>query len=139
LRLIDELSDLQAREDLRLRNVELVVGQIGDLGGVHIERHPIIDHPDGDGIAALTDNQAIVPEGHVRLNERNLLVGGFLPLRKILLNLRYLADRPGKIVLSLLGQRRQRFMELPKRVGGSPMRSAISNALCSFRPHSASG
>ena len=78
---------MQARQDFGLRDVEFVVGKVRHLGIVHVEGQPVIDHAERKRIPAFPDGQAVLAEAHIGANERQLCVGGLLPVGHVGLQL----------------------------------------------------
>ena len=99
LRLKGELAHLQTGQNLCLRYVQLVVGQVRHLGVVHVEGQPVIDHAEGERVAALADDQPVLTEGHVGLDEPHLLLGGLLRILHLAGQCTVLAHCPGEVGL----------------------------------------
>ena len=70
-----KLADDELGQNLRLRNIQLVIRQISDLRVVHVECHTVIHDTEGDWVTGLTDGQSILTELHVGPDEVQLFLG----------------------------------------------------------------
>ena len=104
LRLEGKVPDDELGQDFCLCDVQLVVAQVRHLGVVHVEGQAVVDYPEGERIPGLADDQPIFIKGHIGAEDRQFILGRFMGVGEVFLQLIDPGHSPGEIALGLLGQ-----------------------------------
>ena len=92
-------ADHEFCQNLRLRDIQFVVAEVGHLGIVHIKSQAVIDHPEGEGVPRFADGKTVLAKGHIGAENGQLVLCRFMGVGQILLQLIDAGHRPGVIAL----------------------------------------